>query len=103
MNKKKSCNYLARNESASRLLQPVHRVIGQLELTVGKQYEFGRNQIPNDVAGKDSVSSEHLVLQLLDSNQVLIKDVSSYGTGAATMKSNSYDTKTAHEKYSDCF
>jgi hypothetical protein len=75
------------------ILHPIRKIIGQIELKKGKKYEIGRNQIPQEIQERTSVSSHHVILQLIDENQVLIQDVSSYGTGAASFTQGSFETQ----------
>jgi hypothetical protein len=79
---------------ALEILVPIRKVIQQITLEVGKKFIIGRELIPKEIQGRDSVSATHVSIQLLDQNQLIIEDLSSYGTGAANYSGKSFDTTT---------
>jgi len=75
------------------LVYPERKFLSKLDLEIGKKVEIGRNIVPEETKGRDSVSGKHFIITLRDQSQAIIQDTSSYGTGAATYISDSTATQ----------
>lgn len=75
-----------------KIIYPTQQLLKTVEIEQGRKYIFGREWIPAELKGRESVSGKHFVFQYLEPDQLLIEDISSYGTGAAAYQSEKTET-----------
>jgi hypothetical protein len=64
------------------ILEPIRQLVGEFDLEVGKKIGFGQDELPANVPGREYVNLQQVVIQLLDLDQLIIRDVSDSGTEA---------------------
>jgi hypothetical protein len=72
------------------LISPFQQALNPLNLSIGTPLILGRKDLPNNVPGKDNVSSKHIEVTLLKNDEIQITDLSSNGTAAQTYLGGPY-------------
>jgi hypothetical protein len=72
-----------------KLLAPYEHVIGQFDISRGQKYSIGREELPENLHHLITVATQHIQIQLLDENQLIVRDVSpaQLETSATTFRS----------------
>ncbi|MHA1673228.1 MAG: hypothetical protein ACTSYI_06335 [Promethearchaeota archaeon] len=74
------------------ILSPVRQMLTKT-LRMKEKSILGRVDLPTSVPGRNTVSSKHCEITVLDSRQIQIKDLSSNGTGASHYESGPFKTQ----------